>query len=78
MKQPQISPEERARVMDFLLKEDQTYSIAFMCGNQAVQKAEVIQQSKLYRHFQVFQPGELDLAGFEAVHRHSDEMEEFR
>ena len=62
-----------------MLEEGKTYSIAFMCDNTAVQKdgqtkAEVVQQARLYRHFQVFQPGELDLAGFEAVHRHADDM----
>jgi hypothetical protein len=72
-----ISPEERARVLEHLLEEGMTYSIAFMCGGKAIQKdgqtkAEVVNQSRMYLHFQFFQPGGLNLAGFEAVHRIED------
>lgn len=60
--------------MELRLENGKTYSIAFMCSGHAIQKDgqtkdEVVSQSRLYKHFQVFQPGELNLAGFEAVHR---------
>ncbi len=72
-----VTPEARAEALEVILKEGQTYSIAFMCDGTAVQKddqtkSEVIKQSRLYQHFQVFQPGGLNLAGFEAVHKHGD------
>jgi len=69
-----VSTTERAAALELLLNDNKTYSIAFIVEGHAAQKdkqtkADVVAQSKLYKHFQAFQPGELDLTGFEAAHR---------